>query len=177
MLRYRRRQHAVAQKKFLRRNVGLLVLWEIVIQRPHERQRFPIKFFRRGVDVRHKDGPQVETAARRLLGIVLPEPGALVDVAGGMEPEDRRNGAELQPSGVDLAVVPSEEAAQVMRPVAAARVGGNRRHTDLELQLLPGAAGVAGKFHGMLLVAQASPTRQRQASSFRPVGVFVIKLV
>ena len=177
-LRYGRREHVVAQQIFLGINIGITLRWIIVVQRPHERQTFLIEFVSAGIYIGKELGAQNVAALQRGLKLA-PEPGAAVKVyvVSGMKPERGGGGAELQPTGVKLGVPSAVVTAHVVRPVAAAGVGGDRVHGDLESQHGPAAACVAGKLDGVLLVAQAAPAGKGKASLVRLVGVLVVELI
>ncbi len=123
-------------------------------------------------------GAQDVAALQRGLEL-SPEPGPAVErfIVSGMDPEGSGGGAELQPAGVELGIPPAVVPAHVVRPVAAAGVGGTGVHGDLESQHRPAAAGVAGEFYGVLLVAESSPAREGEPSLVRLVGVLVVELV
>ena len=99
-------------------------------------------------------------------------------VGGRVQPQDRREDAELHPARDELVVLEAEEVpADVVAPPAVAGVGRGRRELGLELQRLPADDRVAGEADRVAVAADPGVARERQRPAAVARRVQVVEVV
>ena len=98
--------------------------------------------------------------------------------AAGMEPQDRRKHAQLQPTDGQL-VVPNavHVSANIVAPPRVARIGRHGGKTGLEGQRFPAHDGIAGKAHRAALTSRTGVPGQDQSPFAVPAVIPIMKLI